>query len=63
MGAFADGATSVTVAAGSAAGIYSDLVNTTTYAAGDRATMKVVNNASATSAPISSWWASIESTY
>lgn len=44
----ADTALTLTIAAGSAPGVFSNLINSVTYAAGDRVTLKVVNNATAT---------------
>lgn len=43
----------LTIAAGSAAGTYSNTSNSATFAAGDGYTIEIKNNASATSAPIS----------
>jgi len=43
-----DSALTLTIAAGSAPGVFSNLINSVTYAAGDRVTIKVVNNATAT---------------
>lgn len=43
-----DSALTLTIAAGSAPGVFSNLINSVTYAAGDRVTLKVVNNATAT---------------
>lgn len=50
-------AVSVTIAAGSAAGIYSDTTNSATYSAGDRYQIEFKNTGSATAAPTSaqSW--------
>jgi hypothetical protein len=47
-----DQALTVTIAAGSAAGVFSDLVNSVSVVAGDQMGMKFVNNASGTSAAI-----------
>lgn len=43
-----DSALTLTIAAGSAPGVFSNLINSVTYAAGDRVTLKVVNNATLT---------------
>lgn len=43
-----DSALTLTIAAGSAPGVFSNLINSVNYAAGDRVTLKVVNNATAT---------------
>lgn len=43
-----DSALTLTIAAGSAPGVFSNLINSVNYAAGDRVTLKVVNNATLT---------------
>jgi hypothetical protein len=47
-----DTALSVTIAAGSAAGVFTDLVNSVTVSVGDQMGTRITNNASNTSAPI-----------
>ena len=48
----ADTAITLTITAGGAAGTFTDLVNTVSFAAGDLLSIKIVNNASSTSATI-----------
>jgi hypothetical protein len=48
----ADTTLSVTIAAGSAAGVFSDLVNSVTVSVGDQMGTRITNNASTASAPI-----------
>jgi hypothetical protein len=47
-----DQALTITIAAGSAAGVFSDLVNSVSVVVGDQMGMKFVNNATGTSAAI-----------
>lgn len=60
MGAFGDADLTVTISAGAAAGIFSDLTHTHPTAAGDRVTLRAVNNASSASAAIAGWGYIIE---
>lgn len=62
MGAFSSTTITTTIAAGSAAGIFTDVVNTSAVAVGDRVSLQIVNNASGASAQIGTWQILIEAT-